>query len=80
MSLCRYFLLWNVFVVETDLPPACVFVYDNICDTPLSLSHRISDIGLRQFLDGPASVRIRELNLTNCSLLGDVSVVRLSER
>ncbi|XP_040591137.1 dynein regulatory complex subunit 6 isoform X3 [Mesocricetus auratus] len=50
--------------------------------TVLNLTNciRISDIGLRQFLDGPASVRIRELNLTNCSLLGDVSVVRLSER
>ncbi|XP_057614534.1 dynein regulatory complex subunit 6 isoform X2 [Chionomys nivalis] len=41
---------------------------------------RISDAGLRQFLDGPASVRLRELNLTNCTLLGDNSIVRLSER
>uniref|UniRef100_A0A8C8U162 F-box and leucine-rich repeat protein 13 n=1 Tax=Peromyscus maniculatus bairdii TaxID=230844 RepID=A0A8C8U162_PERMB len=50
--------------------------------TVLNLTNcvRISDIGLRQFLDGPASVRIRELNLTNCSLLGDASIVRLSER
>ncbi|XP_052576932.1 dynein regulatory complex subunit 6 [Peromyscus californicus insignis] len=50
--------------------------------TVLNLTNcvRISDTGLRQFLDGPASVRIRELNLTNCSLLGDASIVRLSER
>ncbi|XP_051030769.1 dynein regulatory complex subunit 6 [Phodopus roborovskii] len=50
--------------------------------TVLNLTNcvRISDIGLRQFLDGPASVRIRELNLTNCMLLGDSSIVRLSER
>nr|XP_048289474.1 dynein regulatory complex subunit 6 isoform X1 [Myodes glareolus] len=41
---------------------------------------RISDAGLRQFLDGPASARLRELNLTNCSLLGDTSILRLSER
>ncbi|KAH0513682.1 F-box/LRR-repeat protein 13 [Microtus ochrogaster] len=41
---------------------------------------RISDTGLRQFLDGPASMRLRELNLTNCTLLGDTSIVRLSER
>ncbi|XP_075812434.1 F-box and leucine-rich repeat protein 13 [Microtus pennsylvanicus] len=41
---------------------------------------RISDTGLRQFLDGPASIRLRELNLTNCTLLGDTSIVKLSER
>uniref|UniRef100_A0A8C6RPK8 F-box and leucine-rich repeat protein 13 n=1 Tax=Nannospalax galili TaxID=1026970 RepID=A0A8C6RPK8_NANGA len=41
---------------------------------------RIGDSGLRQFLDGPASMKIRELNLTNCSLLGDISIMRLSER
>ncbi|CAO2617086.1 Dynein regulatory complex subunit 6 [Lemmus lemmus] len=50
--------------------------------TVLNLTNciRISDAGLRQFLDGPASIRIRELNLTNCSLLGDTSILRLSER
>ncbi|GAB1289431.1 Dynein regulatory complex subunit 6 [Apodemus speciosus] len=46
----------------------------------LTNSVRIGDIGLKQFFDGPASMRLRELNLTNCSLLGDASVIRLSER
>lgn len=37
-------------------------------------------MGLRQFLDGPVSTRIRELNLSNCIQLSDVSIVKLSER
>ncbi|XP_032132260.1 dynein regulatory complex subunit 6 isoform X3 [Sapajus apella] len=50
--------------------------------TVLNLANcvRIGDVGLRQFLDGPASVRIRELNLSNCVQLSDVSVMKLSER
>lgn len=37
-------------------------------------------MGLKQFLDGPVSIRIRELNLSNCIHLSDVSIVKLSER
>nr|XP_015303347.1 PREDICTED: F-box/LRR-repeat protein 13 isoform X4 [Macaca fascicularis] len=50
--------------------------------TVLNLANcvRIGDMGLRQFLDGPASIRIRELNLSNCVRLSDVSVMKLSER
>ncbi|XP_006140845.2 dynein regulatory complex subunit 6 [Tupaia chinensis] len=50
--------------------------------TVLNLANcvRIGDIGLRQFLDGPASLKIRELNLSNCIHLGDLSIGRLSER
>ncbi|XP_054420324.1 F-box and leucine-rich repeat protein 13 [Pteronotus mesoamericanus] len=40
---------------------------------------RIGDMGLKQFLGGPASKRIRELNLSNCILLSDASFVRLPE-
>ncbi|XP_012505748.1 PREDICTED: F-box/LRR-repeat protein 13 [Propithecus coquereli] len=49
--------------------------------TVLNLANcvRIGDIGLRNFLDGPASINIRELNLSNCVHLSDASVVKLSE-
>lgn len=57
-----------------------MFIYENICDPSVSLFHRISDAGLRQFLDGSVSVKIRELNLNNCSLVGDPAIVKLSER
>ncbi|XP_008053314.1 F-box/LRR-repeat protein 13 isoform X2 [Carlito syrichta] len=50
--------------------------------TVLNLANcvRIGDVGLRQFLDGPASIRIRELNLSNCVHLSDLSIMKLSER
>ncbi|XP_008591532.1 PREDICTED: F-box/LRR-repeat protein 13-like, partial [Galeopterus variegatus] len=50
--------------------------------TMLNLANcaRIGDMGLKQFLDGPASIKIRELNLNNCIQLGDSSIVKLSER
>uniref|UniRef100_A0A8D2JPJ6 F-box and leucine rich repeat protein 13 n=1 Tax=Sciurus vulgaris TaxID=55149 RepID=A0A8D2JPJ6_SCIVU len=50
--------------------------------TVLNLANcvRIGDVGLRHFLDGPASIRIRELNLSNCMQLGDISIMKLSER
>ncbi|XP_037692401.1 dynein regulatory complex subunit 6 [Choloepus didactylus] len=49
--------------------------------TVLNLANciRIGDVGLRQFLDGPVSSKIRELNLSNCIHLGDASIVKLSE-
>ncbi|XP_048952591.1 dynein regulatory complex subunit 6 isoform X2 [Canis lupus dingo] len=45
-----------------------------------ALGQRIGDVGLKQFLDGPVSTRIRELNLSNCIHLSDASIVKLSER
>lgn len=50
--------------------------------TVLNLTNciRISDFGMKQFLDGPASMRLRELNMTNCFLLSDSSIIRMSER
>ncbi|XP_012602722.2 F-box and leucine-rich repeat protein 13 isoform X3 [Microcebus murinus] len=50
--------------------------------TVLNLANcvRIGDIGLRNFLDGPASINIRELNLSNCVHLSDTSVIKLSDR
>lgn len=37
-------------------------------------------MGLKQFLDGPSSTKIRELNLSNCIQVGDATIQRLSER
>ncbi|XP_006775010.1 PREDICTED: F-box/LRR-repeat protein 13 [Myotis davidii] len=41
---------------------------------------RIGDTGLKQFLDGPSSTKLRELNLSNCIQVGDASILRLAER
>uniref|UniRef100_A0AC11DPI9 F-box and leucine rich repeat protein 13 n=1 Tax=Ovis aries TaxID=9940 RepID=A0AC11DPI9_SHEEP len=50
--------------------------------TVLNLANcvRIGDMGLKQFLDGPSSTKIRELNLSNCIHLSDASIAKLSER
>ncbi|XP_004602328.1 dynein regulatory complex subunit 6 [Sorex araneus] len=49
--------------------------------TVLNLANcvRLGDVGLRHFLDGSSSFKIRELNLSNCTLLSDASVIKLSE-
>ncbi|XP_010944964.1 dynein regulatory complex subunit 6 isoform X2 [Camelus ferus] len=49
--------------------------------TVLNLANcvRIGDMGLKQFLDGPASKKIRELNLSNCIYLSDASIAKLPE-
>ncbi|XP_055974486.1 F-box and leucine-rich repeat protein 13 [Sorex fumeus] len=49
--------------------------------TVLNLANcvRLGDVGLRHFLDGPSSLKIRELNLSNCTHLGDASIIKLSE-
>ncbi|XP_023363192.1 F-box/LRR-repeat protein 13 [Otolemur garnettii] len=50
--------------------------------TVLNLANcmRIGDIGIKHFLDGPASISIRELNLSNCVQLTDFSAMKLSDR
>ncbi|XP_040827156.1 dynein regulatory complex subunit 6 [Ochotona curzoniae] len=50
--------------------------------TVLNLANcvRLGDVGLRHFLDGPVSQRLRELNLNHCVHVGDDSVIRLAER
>lgn len=74
-------LFWNVLgVVALILIVLYIFTHKITCRTFLILSYRIGDMGLKQFLDGPASTKIRELNLSNCTHLGDASIAKLSER
>lgn len=72
---------WNVLdVVALILIVLYIFIHKSTCRAFLILSYRIGDTGLKQFLDGPASTKIRELNLSNCIHLGDASIAKLSER
>ncbi|XP_069085784.1 F-box and leucine-rich repeat protein 13 [Pleurodeles waltl] len=41
---------------------------------------RISDPGIRNFLEGSSGGKIRELNLTNCIRVSDISLLRISQR
>ncbi|XP_049633406.1 dynein regulatory complex subunit 6 [Suncus etruscus] len=40
---------------------------------------RLGDVGLKYFLDGPSSIKIRELNLSNCFHMSDIAAVKISE-
>uniref|UniRef100_A0A6I8N9W6 F-box domain-containing protein n=2 Tax=Ornithorhynchus anatinus TaxID=9258 RepID=A0A6I8N9W6_ORNAN len=46
----------------------------------LSYCTRISDTGVKQFLDGHSSPKIRELNLTHCNRISDASLFKISQR
>ncbi|XP_030072401.1 F-box and leucine-rich repeat protein 13 [Microcaecilia unicolor] len=41
---------------------------------------RISDPGVRHFLEGSSGLKIRELNLTNCVRISDISLLRIAQR
>ncbi|XP_039616960.1 dynein regulatory complex subunit 6 [Polypterus senegalus] len=41
---------------------------------------RVSDPGVRYFVEGPSSGVIKELNLTNCVRLSDVSLLRIAQK
>ena len=41
---------------------------------------RISDKGVRQLVEGPAGIKLRELNLTNCIRVGDIAMVNIHKR
>ena len=40
--------------------------------------HRVSDLGVRHIVEGASSPILRELNLTNCQKLSDISLLRLT--
>ena len=41
---------------------------------------RLSDTGLRYIVEGHSGPKLRELNLTNCLRVSDVSVLRIVQR
>ena len=41
---------------------------------------RISDPGIRHIIESPSGASLRELNLTNCYKISDVTLLRLSQR
>ncbi|XP_078275836.1 F-box and leucine-rich repeat protein 13 [Rhinoraja longicauda] len=40
----------------------------------------ITDAGVRSFLDGPSSSKLRELNLSNCILITDLTLLKIIQR
>ena len=46
----------------------------------ISLSLRVSDAGVRHIIESTAGSHLRELNLTNCVKISDVTLLRMSQR
>lgn len=45
-----------------------------------TLHHRVSDLGVRYIIEHSAGSQLRELNLTNCIKISDVSLLRMSQQ
>ena len=41
---------------------------------------RIQDTGVRQIVEGPSGAKLKELNLTNCVRVSDVTLLRIAQR
>ena len=42
--------------------------------------NRMQDAGVRQIVEGPSGSKLRELNLTNCVRVSDVTLLRIAQR
>nr|XP_014436318.1 dynein regulatory complex subunit 6 isoform X5 [Pelodiscus sinensis] len=63
--------------------PALLYLnlsYTDITNGTLRLLSRISDAGLRPFLEGSSGAKLRELNLTNCIHITDASLMKIAQR
>ena len=56
----------------------CILLGSDQC-TGLFL-YRIQDTGVRQIVEGPSGAKIKELNLTNCVRVSDVTLLRIAQR
>ena len=52
------------------LLPFCFFFY----------IFRMQDTGVRQIVEGPSGSKLKELNLTNCVRVSDVTLLRIAQR
>lgn len=57
-----------------------VLFVDLHTDSRVSFNFRVSDAGIRFVIESAPGAQLRELNLTNCSKICDVSILRMSQR
>ena len=57
-----------------------MYILCNFIHKPHPLIVRVSDAGIRYVVEGSSGSHIRELNLTNCAKLSDVSPLRISQQ
>ncbi|XP_042324603.1 dynein regulatory complex subunit 6 isoform X2 [Sceloporus undulatus] len=64
----------------TDVALKLIAPLDRIIVLNLSHCIRISDAGIKSFVDGSSGSRIRELILSNCSYVTDSAVLKIAQR
>ncbi|XP_072509253.1 F-box and leucine-rich repeat protein 13 isoform X1 [Notamacropus eugenii] len=64
----------------TDVSLKSIANLKNLLVLNLANCIRIGDAGLKSFLVGPSSSKLRELNLTNCTQISDVALAQMGER
>ncbi|XP_031794556.1 dynein regulatory complex subunit 6 [Sarcophilus harrisii] len=64
----------------TDVSLKSIANLKNLVVLNLANCIRIGDVGLRSFLGGPSSSKLRELNLTHCAQISDLSLAEMGER
>ncbi|KAH0616477.1 hypothetical protein JD844_027599 [Phrynosoma platyrhinos] len=64
----------------TDVALKLIAPLDHIIILNLSHCIRISDAGIKSFVDGSSGSRIRELILSNCSYVTDSAVLKIAQR
>ncbi|XP_070803478.1 F-box and leucine-rich repeat protein 13 [Pituophis catenifer annectens] len=64
----------------TDISLKLIVPLENIIILNLSGCTRISDSGIKAFVDGNSASKLKELNLANSCYVSDISLVKLSDR
>ena len=54
--------------------------YLTACVCALVCVRRVSDMGLRYLTEGPSASKLRELNLSNCSRINDLAIMRVAQK
>ncbi|XP_037307791.2 F-box and leucine-rich repeat protein 13 [Pungitius pungitius] len=64
----------------TDTALKSVGNLKNLHNLDISLCNRVSDAGIQYLIEGSSSTKLRELNVSYCSLITDTSVMRIAQR
>ncbi|XP_026222019.1 dynein regulatory complex subunit 6 [Anabas testudineus] len=64
----------------TDASLKSVATLKNLQYLDISLCNRVNDVGIRYLTDGSSVTKLKELNVSHCSGITDISVMRISQR
>lgn len=77
-------MLDHVYLVDcpriTDLALKALAAFKHLNVVNVADCVRIQDAGVRQIVEGPSGAKMKELNLTNCVRVSDVTLLRIAQR